>query len=235
MKAPSALESAIEKATTIFALLIVAMTWIFPHATLASSQQTTGNTALVFEIKPEQKEEALRPKQTLVTMEQIQNADPDFHMSNLLKQYLESKKSPMAACSDVLVHLKNYPKIISLSAAESGFARVQTPGSFNAWGVMTTGGKLKKMGNNWCESVANMDIFLSTYPRKSSVKYSDMSITDMCGLYKQPCPGKASHHWARNNNKILNDMANLQSQAKNQALAYVNQITTASNEVALAK
>ena len=105
MKAPSALESTIDKVMPVIALLAVAYVWIFPHAAMASSQQTSGNTALVFEIKQEQKEEAIRPKQMLVTMEQIQNADPLYHYENLLKQYLVSKKSPMADCAHILAQL----------------------------------------------------------------------------------------------------------------------------------
>jgi hypothetical protein len=136
-------------------------------------------------------------------------------------------------CAHVLTQLENTPKILSLSGAESAFARRLTPGSYNAWGVMA-GSKLKKMGNNWCEAVVNMDRFLEEYPRRSAIKYSDMSITQMCGIYKQPCAEKGNHHWAKNNNKVLADVANLQNQAKNQALAYTNTITAASNEVALA-
>ncbi len=232
MKAPNTYESAIERTISLIALIAVMVFWVVPfNIVAAANPQTPSNSALIFELNSKAKTElVIKENQKYLTMEELQNSDPKFQFQNLLQQYLLSKRSPMAQCAEVLAGLKNVDKIISLSNAESSYGLRLTPNTYNAWGVMA-GGHLKKMGNNWCEAVVNMDKFLSEYPRRGKT-YSQMTITEMCGIYKQPCPGKANHHWARNNVKVLSDITNLREQAHNQALSFNQRFIAASNEVA---
>lgn len=232
MKAPYTLQSAIERIPALLGLFAVALTWIHPEAALAANLQTSGHEALVFEIKQENSEELIRPKQTFLTLEDIQNSDPDFHYQKLLQEYLTAKRSPMANCTDVLTKLDTHEKILSLSAAESSFGKRTTKGTFNYWGVMQGRG-LKKMGNSPCEAVVNMDKFLNEYPRRSAIKYDDMTYAQMCGIYKVPCKEKSSHHWVKNNNQIISDLRALTAQANKLADDYKMTVALADQEIAL--
>ena len=216
MKAPSILISAAEKAIIVLAFIPV-VTMIYPETAAAAfnnSAQRPNDQALVFLVNSKSKTETPIKDQTLTT-EQLANVDIEtqskFTYKEILRDYLAKKKSPFADCVDTIVELKNADKILALSNAESALGRRAPAGKHNYWGV--GGSKLWKMGNNVCEGIVSMDNFLNEYPKRSSVKYTEMSFVDMCGLYKQPCPGKASHHWVKNNQVIIADLSTMKAQA----------------------
>jgi hypothetical protein len=224
MKASLNLGSAIDKGIQFLAFIPV-LVWVFyPHLVAQAdfSLQNKGTTAQIFEIKgqiPNSEKEDQTVTAVASNIEVVQKAqipslayaelaahDMEFQTKtgykDALRNYLTSRGSPFAACVDTIVELKNADKILSLANAESGLGRRTVPGTYNYWGVMA-GSKLKKMGNNTCEGIVNMNSFLNDYPRRSSVKYAEMPLVQMCGLYKQPCPGKANNHWVGNNQALL--------------------------------
>lgn len=215
MKAPIALSSAVEKALILVAFLPV-VTMVYPEtASAAYAPQNNGKTALVFQVNSKSKTEIIPEQIPVLTDEQLSNTDLDnqtkITYKQILRNYLVAKQSPFADCVDTIVELKNADKILALANAESALGRRAPVGKHNYWGI--GGSNLWKMGNNVCEGIVSMDNFLNEYPRRSAVKYTDMSFVDMCGLYKQPCPGKASHHWVKNNLAIINDLTAMKGEA----------------------
>lgn len=257
MKASFHLSSAIDKSINILAFIPV-LVWIFyPHmiARADFSSQSSGKTAQVFEVKgqipnPAKEDQIAQmsaysstvhaasvvPGPTLSYAELAAN-DLDHQIKitykDSLRDYLISRRSPFANCVDTLVELKNADKILSLSNAESGLGLRAPAGKHNYWGV--GGSKLWKMGDNVCEGIVSMDNFLNEYPRRSSIKYADMSIDRMNGLYKQP----RARHWSTNNNVILNQLSQLRAESTQIALANVesskNAVHTATAKIELAQ
>jgi len=129
-------------------------------------------------------------------------------MNGMLKEYLVSKRSPLAEYSATLLQQNNWKKIIALSNAESTMCRRYIEHLANCWGV--GGSKLWDMGDNLGEGVVAMNKFLNAAPMRSKVKYSQMNFEQMNGLYKQP-PGD---HWVYNNLAVYNDLTDLEKSAK---------------------
>lgn len=207
--------TAIEKALNIITLLSLFF-WIHPAAIAqASSLQSQGfNPALVFNIepKPNSEEQTTQTPVTSLRVDEVIKNDP---LTIKLQEYLGSKGSPFAPCASTLVQQSAWKKIVSLSNAESAFGKYTTPGSYNYWGVMA-GNKLKKMGNDPCEAIVNMQSFLENYPKNSAVKYKDMPIDcgpgrKLCmnGFYKQPY----AYHWTANNLAIINVLDKMEAEA----------------------
>ncbi len=233
MKASLNLGSAIDKGIQFLAFIPVLVWILYPHLVAQAdfSLQNEGKTAQVFEVKgqipnPANEDQIVVAAASNVEVAQLSQIpslayaelaahDLDFQTKNTYKDnlhnYLTSRGSPFANCVDTLVDLKNADKILSLANAESGLGLHSLPGTYNYWGI--GGGRLWKMGNNTCEGIVSMDNFLTEYPRKSAVKYSDMSLVQMCGLYKQPCPGKASNHWVGNNQALLIQLNHMWTQS----------------------
>ncbi len=227
MKASFTLGSAIEKAINIVAVIGV-MVWVmYPYITVKAdnSLQNLGESALVFEVKSipnsVNTDQNLSNNQSSVSYATLASQDLGYQTKqaykDLLRDYLTQRRSPFAECVDQLVELQTADKILSLSNAESGLGKRAPVGKHNYWGV--GGSNLWKMGNSVCEGVQSMDNFLNEFPRRSPIKYKDMSIDRMNGLYKQP----RAIHWSNNNNVILNDLAGLKSQAQQIAFAQINQ------------
>lgn len=235
----SFLSTAIKKSSYI-ALFLPMITLALPEIVIASSLQSEKPDRLVFEISPNKNEiqDVIAKYKTSksLTIEEIQAHDIDYQkkraLENLLRDYLAKRGSPLASCSEILVQQENMDKILSLAAAESGLAKRYIRSTNNIWGW--NGGR-SDMGATLCDAVVQMNTNLENYPRRSAVKYADMSYVDMCGLYKQPCREKGNHHWVRNNQTIVNNMNELRGQAEQIALASIGKpIQTATNSIEVA-
>lgn len=117
-----------------------------------------------------------------------------------VKAYLEQQGSPLADYASTLITLRNWKKIISLASAESSMCEHYPQATSNCWGV--GGAKLWNMGDNLGQGIVAMNHFLNNYPLHSGVKYSQMSIDQMNGLYKQP----PADHWINNNQIAYDDL-----------------------------
>jgi|GEM_PF-2146308 len=244
MKASFIPGSAIDKAINILALIPVIVWVLYPMTThAANSVQHSGDQALIFEVKNlqlssdnsgtseniDQNIQFTGPAMTyadLVSVSIDQEAKQAY--KEQLRNYLAQRGSPFVQCVDLLAELPTADKILSLANAESGLGTHAPWGKYNYWGV--GGGGLWKMGNSVCEGIQSMDNFLNAYPKNSAVKYKDMTIERMNGLYKQP----AAIHWVRNNYVVLNDLQALRAQAREIAQAKVNAVHTAAVSAELA-
>jgi len=121
-----------------------------------------------------------------------------------VRTYLEQRNSPLAEYAHVLVTLRNWKKITALANAESTLCRRYPTHLANCWGV--GGADLWDMGDNLGEGVVSMNHFLNNYPRRSVVKYSQMSFEHMNGFYKQP----AAQHWVDNNYAVYDDLVEIE-------------------------
>ena len=121
-----------------------------------------------------------------------------------VKSYLQQQGSPLAEYATTLIQLNNWKKIIALSNAESGMCKHYPKAKSNCWGI--GGSNLWYMGSTLGDGVMAMNHFLNVYPKRSSIKYSDMSFKQMNGLYKQP-PAK---HWVDNNQAVYNDLVEIE-------------------------
>ncbi len=118
----------------IVAALSGVLVWAFPHATYA---QTAKTSPLVFEIND------LSLFQTSDTLQQnylgqflapeVLPIPPDPRIE-LLKEYLQNKKSPLAGEAETLLQQYHYRLIIGISFAESNFCKRQIKPN-NCWGI----------------------------------------------------------------------------------------------------
>jgi len=115
--------------------------------------------------------------------------------------YLQAQGSPLADYAEVLVSLRNWKQIIALSNAESSMCERYPVSTNNCWGVGGT--NLLTLGSNLGQGIIAMNHFLNANPRRSKVKYFQMSFEQMNGLYKQP----AAQHWVDNNEIVYDQLA----------------------------
>lgn len=227
-----------EKGINILAFIPVIVWILYPHMVARAdfSSQNQGVTAQVFEVKgqipnPAKEDQTMlagvsesklarAPQVPSLAYADLAARDLNFQTKiaykDSLRAYLESRRSPFVPCVDTLVELKNADKILSLANAESGLGLRTIPGTYNYWGV--GGSKLWKMGSNPCEGIVSMDNFLNAYPRNSSVKYAEMPLSRMNGLYKQP----ARQHWIDNNMYILTRLHTMWNQSSKIAMEKIN-------------
>ncbi|MDP2720465.1 MAG: hypothetical protein Q8O75_00790 [bacterium] len=126
--------------------------------------------------------------------------DKQRTLSGALTIYLKSYHSPLANHAETLIKTNNWKKIIALANAESSLCRNYPEHTSNCWGVGGT--DLWDMGDNLSEGIVAMNNFLENSPKRSDIKYSQMTFEQMNGLYKQP----ARDHWLYNNQKIIDDL-----------------------------
>ncbi|OGE73965.1 MAG: hypothetical protein A3I07_04130 [Candidatus Doudnabacteria bacterium RIFCSPLOWO2_02_FULL_42_9] len=126
------------------------------------------------------------------------------HLRIKVKNYLETKKSPLAEHTDILITMPNWKRIVALANAESSMCRKYPVSLANCWGV--GGSNLWDMGNNLGDGIMEMNKFLENYPLRSNVKYAQMTFKQMNGLYKQP----AKAHWLYNVQVIYDDLNNIE-------------------------
>lgn len=176
-------------------LLVLATVWIFPPTTKAATYPQIGpSTPLVFNTLEKTELQKLYGVTTARKNQLVES----------LNEYLSKRNSPLAECSEVIVEQSNWKKILSLANAESGLGRRFPKHTVNLWGV--GGSQLWDFGDTVCEAVPKMNAFLENYPKRSKVKYADMPIEKMNGLYKQPY----AKHWTINNNVILEDLEEME-------------------------
>ncbi|MBI2355984.1 MAG: hypothetical protein HYV13_02165 [Candidatus Doudnabacteria bacterium] len=191
---------------TILLIITSLVSLTLPHQTLAQ-EKTGSKNGLVFVTGNHDdfmKQISLEARQKFAEEQLRQELERKNRLIEKLEQYLNSHRSPLAEVVPTLINLKNWKKIVALSAAESSYCRKYPIGTANCWGV--GGAEIWDFGSNLHEGVISMNKFLETHPKRSKVKYSQMSFEQMNGLYKQP----AAEHWLINNQVVYNDLVNLE-------------------------
>lgn len=126
--------------------------------------------------------------------------DIDATQSKLVG-FLSAKGSPLPA--EELVKYPNWPMIVALSAAESGYGRYLA-GNFNAWGIKDFRGGSRNFGGNrhftsWEESVEFTSELLYAYDSEDGMPNPKA----MVRRWKYVLPYQ---HWVENVNYALNDL-----------------------------
>lgn len=189
-----------------FGILVTLISVIFsilPHVTFAAGLAQPQNGPLVFTIGERViylDELNLQLSKLYEGQQMQQDLDKQIQLGQRLGEYLQAQGSPLAPYATTLIHVNNWKKILALSNAESGLCKHYPVHKANCWGV--GGSNLWYMGSNLKEGILSMNDFLNTYPKRTSVKYSQMSFDQMNGLYKQP----AAQHWVDNNLAVYNDL-----------------------------
>jgi hypothetical protein len=192
-------------------LLISLVPILFPQKTFAYEKHIDITNAMVFEYEDdtqffEQLSSAYSAKYKHETT--VLKLKQQIKLNAALKKYLISKGSPLAEYTYVILQQNNWKKILALSNAESSMCKRYIESIANCWGV--GGSDLWHMGDNLGDAVVTMNNFLNTAPKKSRIKYSQMSFEQMNGLYKQP----AGDHWVYNNLEIYNELTALEKNIK---------------------
>ncbi len=117
----------------IFVLLTLmgTMIWAFPHIALAQSLQ---NTPIVFEINNLNLLSTQEDYLAKVLTRDVYLPKPYDPRVELLREYLERRKSPLVDSADVLLEQYHYRLILGISFAESNFCKYQIRPN-NCWGI----------------------------------------------------------------------------------------------------
>ncbi len=186
---------------------------LMPHAALAqmeTERNAESGPALVFDAGNSDYQDYLDQKSQEMTdayyQEQIRiQAVRQELLTQKVRAYLAARNSPLAEYASTLVSMRNWKKITALSNAESTLCRRYPVALANCWGV--GGSDMWDMGDNLGQGVVAMNQFLNFYPKRSPVKYSEMSFERMNGLYKQP----PAQHWIDNNQVVYDDLTAIEA------------------------
>lgn len=118
-----------------------------------------------------------------------------------LDGFLQSKNSPLPAVE--LVQYSNWPVIVALSAAESGYGQ-HLAGDFNAWGIKEFRAGSRNYGGtrdfaSWEESIEFTSELLYHYDDEDGMPRPD----DMVRKWKAVMPYR---HWVNNVSYSLRDI-----------------------------
>ena len=147
----------------------------------------------------------LKAEKKLYHEQAVQKLRVQLKLNDRVRDDLLANNSPLANHVPTLLQQNNWKKIVALSNAESSLCRRYPVETNNCWGVGGT--DLWTMGENLDEGIIAMNHFLNNYPKRSPVKYAQMSFEDMNGLYKQP----ARDHWLYNNQHVYYELAALEN------------------------
>ncbi len=172
MKALSTLKSAISKSSALTGIALIAIApMVFPM--LASAAQTSGQTAVVFNINT---------NQNSLSYSQIVSQDP---LVQNLDKFLSDKKSPLAGSASQIIGFTNWKRALSISVVESNMCRFtpkyaqkgKTMESYNCSGI---GGENFRRYESYMEWFSDLDALLS------KPNYVNRPIEKFIGYYVQP-------------------------------------------------
>ena len=184
---------------------------LMPHQTYAAYQSTPKKEmpVLVFDLTDKSYQNYMDSISQFLS-EQVYQSEVQKQvvrqqkLTQKVRSYLQTQKSPLANYADVLVTTKNWKKIVALSNAESSMCRNYPTSKANCWGV--GGSDLWDMGNTLSDGIITMNKFLNNYPLKAKTKYAQMSFKQMNGLYKQP----AAAHWLYNVQSVFDELSEIE-------------------------
>ena len=169
-------------------LSAVAM-WMFPHVTMAQSvQANTGITTS--EIKENQNSE------DAAITEQINAREIEGSKVYILKNYLESKNSPLADYVEILILQPNWKHVLSISHAESNMCKRQLGN--NCWGI--GGAKYHRYYPTFAEGIIDANALIQ--------KYHDSGLTTPATM-KRRWVGWNNESWVRANENVLAQLESL--------------------------
>ena len=116
------------------------------------------------------------------------------HRIELVREYLQSKNSPLADESELLLKQKHWEFLIAISAIESEFCQRQL--SWNCWGI--GGDMYYRHYSSLRAAIIDADDFITHWQSKGRW----LTVEDMNCSYVQPC----NENWVRVVKKVLADL-----------------------------
>ena len=189
---------------------------VYPHMVWAAGNQTSSQSANIFEIKITDSNlvnKISNPNQTL-TIGEIQATDP---LVVNLQAYLQKNKSPLQAYTTQLLQHENWKTVLSISFVESHMcihnlnyncSGIGGPGHFYAFDDF----------GGWIDCMSNL----------LNKRYYGQTFDQMNGVYVQP----KSVNWALGSKKIYNELVTLERISDEQRVAMAQNTIKQNQELA---
>ena len=192
------LRSPKDRLTFVIISLISLATWYVPVAGKAYAKTDDQQQSIVFEIKTPQNIQSL-PVMTMADLQNAQEADIQKakidHKVALVRGYLESKGSPLAPYTEILLAQEDWKTIIAVSNAESNMG--QHCYVNNCSGIF---------GQNGLRTYKSIPDWIVDMQQLIDQRYSSMSLKQMDGVYVQPY----SYNWYLASTSVYNDLATIE-------------------------
>ncbi|MCL5435581.1 MAG: hypothetical protein M1275_00680 [Patescibacteria group bacterium] len=172
-----------EQALTLLSLLSVAL-WVFPQAAAAQAAGASESKRLAFEIKLENLQS---------TLDATAARDIPGTKVYILKNYLESKNSPLVDHVETLLLQPNWKVVLSISHAESNMCKY-TLGN-NCWGI--GGAKYHRYYPTFAEGIVDASALIE--------KYHDGGLTTPKTMMRR-WVGWNNQSWIAANNLVLSQI-----------------------------
>ncbi len=124
----------------------------------------------------------------------------------LVRTYLESKNSPLAPYTEIIIAQDDWKKILAISNAESNMG-IHCYGN-NCSGIFGYDARTGKYGLKTYKSKVDWMLDLQALIDQ---RYKNMSLDKMNGIYVQP----RSASWYAASSKVYNDLVNIENKANN--------------------
>lgn len=191
----NALRTSKEKLVILIALFSL-VTWIFPAAGKAHAEAVGQTKSLVFEINPDSINALLNPR----------NKNPNFENIDkevtLVRQYLQSKNSPLANYTEILLAQPDWKTIIAISNAESTMGKHcyynNCSGIYERFGIGYAGLKKYDTMADWIVDLQQL----------INQRYDGWTLAEMNGTYVYP----KSRSWLYATTTVYNDLDKIQAQ-----------------------
>ena len=118
-------------------------------------------------------------------------------LQSSVKEFLESKGSPLAPETELLLEQKHWKLLIAISAIESQYCKRQL--GYNCWGI--GGDSAYRHYESYADAIVDADALIEHW----QIKGRWLTVEDMNCHYVVPC----NDNWVRVVNKVLADLEQL--------------------------
>jgi hypothetical protein len=119
-----------------------------------------------------------------------------------LREFLESKQSPLAPDTEFLLELKHWKLLVAISAIESQYCKRQL--GYNCWGI--GGDSAYRYYSSFRAAAQDANDLIERWQTKGKW----LTVEEMNGSYVVP----ASENWVRVVNKVIKELDDIQSRTK---------------------
>ncbi len=216
------------KPRVLAVLMIAVISSIIYPETGKVAHASTGNSSLVFELKPN----ALKENSSITSATQLQMNEVAANdaLVQAVQKYLEARKSPLAPYASEIILLPNWEQALGITYVESNFCA--RAANFNCGSV-----GVKPGHPAWKKFETPLDGFraVALLLEKPLYKNKYNTCKKKMGVYVVP----GSSNWLRGCERVEGDMKALISQAENanRSIATTTQttISISNKEIAFAK
>lgn len=130
----------------------------------------------------------------VIEQEAVEIREPKVDPSKIIREFLESKQSPLAEHTEYLLQHENWRLLIAVSAIESQFCKYKV--DFNCWGI--GGDSAYRHYESYEEAITDADAVIENWHQKGRW----LTPEDMNCSYVVPC----SPNWVNVVNKNLKEI-----------------------------